>query len=335
MKPALKEPLLPVKEAQHQETPPGWRHTLELLWKYSRPRSFAESWLCALVLLLVVVSKILNILSPMVLRRIVDMLSSPDSGGVAATLPVVLLFCGLKVATDGCVQLQSACWGRVSYGITQRVSLSLFEHLHALSLRWHLNRKTGEVLTVMSQGVSGVSALIQVLTCSISATVLELLLTSAVFAKVGVPAISLCVIGGAVLYTIWTLVITRMRTEQRRKMNAAQKRAQECVVDSLLNFETVKLFACEQAEAARYAGLTSEYKELQRAAQDSLSLLNWGQTVAMQLGMAGGLLVACASTASGEMSVGDFVMIQLFITQLFRPLSNLGGNYRQASRGPL
>ena len=77
------------------------------------------------------------------------------------------------------------------------------------------------------------------------------------------------------------------------------------------------------------SGLSRQVAELQRAAQDSLALLNWGQTVAMQLGMAGGLLVACAATARGEMSVGDFVMIQLFITQLFRPLSNLGGNYRQ------
>ena len=119
-----------------------------------------------------------------------------------------------------------------------------------------------------------------------------------------VPAISLCVVAGAALYTGWTLSITRMRTAQRRQMNGANKRAQDVVVDSLLNFETVKLFACEPVEAARYGKVAAEYAGLQRVSQDSLSLLNWGQTVSMQLGLGGGLLVACAATVSGEMSVG-------------------------------
>ena len=208
------------------------------------------------------------------------------------------------------------------------MSLALFEHLHALSLRWHLQRKTGEVLTVMNQGVSAVATLLQVVSFQISATLLELLLTLAVFFKIGVPAISLCIIGGAALYTVHTIVLTGMRTQQRREVNGATKKAQDAVVDSLLNFETVKLFACERPEAQRYDGLTRTLVSLQQTSQDSLSWLNWGQTGAMQLGMAGGLLVASQNTASGQMSVGDFVMVQLYIMQLFRPLANLGGNYR-------
>lgn len=121
-------------------------------------------------------------------------------------------------------------------------------------------------------------------TFSISATLLELVLTSAVFAKIGVPAISLCVVGGAALYTWYTVALTTMRVGQRREVNGASKRAQDVVVDSLLNFETVKLFAAEATEARRYGGFTTALSELQVKAQDSLSLLNWGQTGAMQLG---------------------------------------------------
>lgn len=325
----LAQPLLPAAAPQRS----AWAGTVQLLWRSARPRSTSEVLSAAAVLVLLVLSKLLNLTLPLVLRLVVNALSAPAGGQpVAATAPLVLLYCGLTICSDGCSQLQSALWGRLSFRITQRVSLRLFEHLHALSLRWHLNRKTGEVLAVMNQGVGAVATLLQVATFSISATLLELVLTSAVFAKIGVPAISLCVVGGAALYTWYTVALTTMRVGQRREVNGASKRAQDVVVDSLLNFETVKLFASEATEARRYGGFTTALSELQVKAQDSLSLLNWGQTGAMQLGMLGGLLVACGATAGGGMSVGDFVMIQLYITQLFRPLSNLGGNYRQLTQ---
>jgi ABC-type multidrug transport system fused ATPase/permease subunit len=247
----LAQPLLPDHAA---DAPPTWKLTLSLLWRSAKPRRAAEVAISAGVLLLLVLSKLFALASPLVLKRVVDTLS--DGGDEASPVPFVVLYCGLAVAADGCVQLQSALWGRLSFAITQRVSLTLFAHLHALSLRWHLNRKTGETLTVMNQGVGAVATLLQVATFSISATVLELLLTSAVFVKIGVPTISLCVVCGAALYTVYTVRVTTLRTSQRRQMNAANKAAQDAVVDSLLNFETVKLFANEAAESARYDGLT-------------------------------------------------------------------------------
>lgn len=321
----LDQPLLPV-------TPPrsAWHRTLQLLWGSAKPRSRSEILTAAAVLALLLLSKLLNLALPLLLRLVLDALSADEA--LSATAPLVLLYCGLHVCSDGCTQLQSALWGRLSFRITQRVSCRLFEHLHALSLRWHLNRKTGEVLAAMNQGVGAVAALLQVATFSISATMLELLLTSAVFAKIGVPAISLCVVGGAALYTWYTVALTTVRLGQRRAVNEASKRAQDVVVDSLLNFETVKLFAAEAAEARRYGDAAAALSGLQAKAQASLSLLNFGQTAAMQVGMLGGLLVACAAKAEGKMSVGDFVMVQLYITQLFRPLSNLGGNYRQLTQ---
>ena len=201
--------------------------------------------------------------------------------------------------------------GRLFYKITQRVSLALFEHLHALSVRWHLERRTGEVITVLNQGVGAVGNLLQIVTFQLIGTVIELIMTSVVFLHIGVPAISLCVTAGAALYTAYTILITQLRTAQRRKQNDANKSAQELVVDSLLNFETVKVFASEGRETDRFDGITRRLARLQETSQDSLSLLNWGQTVAMQLGMAGGLLVACMRTTEGETTVGDFVMVQL------------------------
>lgn len=316
----LAEPLLPTSSSQPR---PAWQLAAALVWRSARPRSGREVLVAAAVLTLLVLSKLLTLAAPLVLKCIINAL-----GSGSPAMPLIFLYTALSVGSDGCVQAQSALWGRLSFGITQRVSLTLFEHLHALSLRWHLNRNTGGTLAVMNQGVGAVATLLQVATFSISATILELLLTSAVFLKIGVPAISLCVCAGAVLYTWYTVAVTTRRTGQRRQVNAANKAAQDAVVDSLLNFETVKLFACEASEAARYSGLTHALAGLQVVSQDSLSLLNWGQTGAMQFGMLGGLLVASASVASGLQSVGDFVMIQLYITQLFRPLSNLGSNYR-------
>ena len=165
------------------------------------------------------------------------------------------------------------------------------------------------MLQTINQGVGGVGNLLQIATFQIGATLLEMVLTSLVLVRLGVPSISLCVMGGAALYSGYTVVLTRLRTAQRREQNGATKDTQELVVDSLLCFETVKLFACEQAEASRFDGLTRRLARLQTALQDSLSWLNWGQAACMRLGMVGGLLVACARTTQGKTTVGDFVMV--------------------------
>ena len=155
----LAQPLLPAAAPQRS----AWAGTVQLLWRSARPRSTSEVLSAAAVLVLLVLSKLLNLTLPLVLRLVVNALSAPAGGQpVAATAPLVLLYCGLTICSDGCSQLQSALWGRLSFRITQRVSLRLFEHLHALSLRWHLNRKTGEVLAVMNQGVGAVATLLQV-----------------------------------------------------------------------------------------------------------------------------------------------------------------------------
>lgn len=304
----LSEPLLP-QFARGDNTAATWRHSASLLWRSARPRNMVECLLLVVVIMLLFVSKLLYIALPLVMRDIVNALSGHDD--ILPATNLVGVFCALTVAAEGCVQLQQAAWGRLFYKITQRVSLALFEHLHALSMRWHLHRKTGEVLTVVNQGVGAVGNLLQIVTFQLAGTCLELVMTSVVFFQIGVPAISLCVTAGAALYTGYTILLTQLRTIQRREQNSANKSSQELVVDSLLNFETVKLFASEHREASRFDALTRHLAALQIGAQDSLSWLNWGQTVAMQAGMAGGLLVASMRTTAGQTTVGDFVMVQV------------------------
>ena len=272
---ALSEPLLPQNQPSEIEKP-SLRHTSELLWRAARPRTARDGLLLVTVVILLIVSKVLALALPLTMRQIVNRLSSDDGSGLPATA-LVAVFCTLAIGAEGCVQLQEAAWARCFYLMTQRVSVVLFKHLHALSMRWHLHRKTGEVLTVVNQGVGAVGNLLQIVTFQIAGTTLELLLTSAVFFQLGVPAISVCVIAGASLYTSYTILLTQRLSRQRREQNTSNRESQELVVDSLINYETVKLCASEGAEALRFCTLTRELARLQMASQDSLSWLNWGQ----------------------------------------------------------
>ena len=246
---ALAQPLLPRDGTAHTAVAAAaWKHSTTFLWHAARPRGVRDTLLLLLVLVLLISAKLLNIALPLVMRRIVNTLSGDgDDEHGPSPAELVCAYCALAAIAEALVQVQEAAWGRVFYQITQRVSLALFEHLHALSMRWHLHRKTGEVLQTINQGVGGVGNLLQIATFQISATLLEMLLTSLVLVQLGVPSISLCVVGGAALYSGYTVALTRLRTGQRREQNGASKAAQELVVDSLLCFETVKLFACEQA----------------------------------------------------------------------------------------
>lgn len=290
------------------------------------PQSVGQWCLVGSVGACILANKGMVLLTPLAWRYAVNALSdgSPDA---AAAVKWTMVYCALAVLADAMTQLRGALWGRLSNQITKRVSVQLFAHLHALSLRWHLNRKTGDVLRIIDVGVKAVTSIISVLAFNMGPTILELLLVSGIFLQIGVPAISLCVMAAASLYTGWTVVVTKRRAKLRRDVNNASRAMQDKTVDSLLNFETVKLFAAEEAEVRGYDAAASSYAAAQVRSQDSLSILNWGQTVSMQLGMAGGLLVACLRAGDSEMSVGEFVMIQMYIVQIFRPLISLGSNY--------
>ncbi|KAL1519207.1 hypothetical protein AB1Y20_003467 [Prymnesium parvum] len=321
--PSARPPPPPAAAAVRPAPPlPTWR----LLLRLSSPASPRECLFVLLSLSLLLGAKLLLLALPLLLRQAVDTLAA--GGGFGEAAPFVLGYALLRLLADGCSQLQEAAWARFFYQISRRAALALLEHLHALSLEWHLARQTGELLGVVSQGVGAVGNLVQTAAFQIGAALLELALTAAVFSRVGVPAISLCVLAGAAAYSAYTVLLIQRRTPQRRACNAASHAAQQLLVESLLNFESVKLHTCEAAEAARFGGLARELVRLQLASQDSLSCLNWGQSAAVQLGMGAGLLVACARAASRLLSVGDFVMVQLYIAQLFVPLANLGSNYR-------
>ena len=153
---ALAEPLLPRDGTAHTAVAAAaWKHSTTFLWHAARPRGVRDTLLLLLVLVLLVSAKLLNIALPLVMRRIVNTLSDADGADGDGPTPAELVcaYCALAAGAEALVQVQEAAWGRVFYKITQRVSLALFEHLHALSMRWHLHRKTGEVLQTINQGL--------------------------------------------------------------------------------------------------------------------------------------------------------------------------------------
>ena len=147
---ALAEPLLPRDGSAHTIAAAAWKHSTTFLWHAARPRGVRDTLLLLLVLVLLVSAKLLNIALPLVMRRIVNTLSDGDGADGDGPTPAELVcaYCALAAGAEALVQVQEAAWGRVFYKITQRVSLALFQHLHALSMRWHLHRKTGEVHTL-------------------------------------------------------------------------------------------------------------------------------------------------------------------------------------------
>jgi len=316
----LEEPLIELSQEDDKQSP--W----SFLRKQFRPTSCEQRLLIAAIVICILGNKLAVLLTPVTWRYTVDALSGDN---VESDLAVrgVMAYSGLAVVADAFSQLRGSLWARLSNKLTKDVSVKLFEHIHALSLRWHLNRKTGEILRIVDIGVKAVAAVVSVVAFNMGPTLLELALVSGIFMKIGVPAISLCVMASAGLYVIYTVSVTKMRTNHRRAVNDASKAQQDKAVDSLLNFETVKLFAAEATEVQEYSTTAQVFADAQTRAQDSLSALNFGQTVSMQLGMVCGLLVACSKAAASEMSVGEFVMIQLYILQIFRPLISLGSNY--------
>ena len=228
---ALAEPLLAAHEGIEGS---AWSRIAALVWHSALPRNAVDGVLLVAVFTLLIASKLLIVSLPLVMKHIINILAEDGDELTDASL-LVAAYCAVSVGAEGCAQLQQAAWGRLFYQITQRVSLALFEHLHALSMRWHLNRKTGEVLAVINQGVGAVGNLLQISVFQIAGTLFELALTSAVLYRIGVVSISACVIGGAAVYTGYTIYITQLRTGQRREQNLVEKLAQDAAVGRRLD----------------------------------------------------------------------------------------------------
>ncbi|MFV1920125.1 ABC transporter ATP-binding protein/permease [Sphingomonas sp. MJ1 (PH-R8)] len=285
-------------------------------------------------LLLVVLSKLVQVYgAPFALQNAIDTMSA---GSRDALWLVVALIVGYAAARFGATlfdNLRNMVFERVGQDAARRLSGTVFRHLHGLSLRFHLERRTGAVTKVVERGTKSIDTMLYFLLFNIAPTVLELALVLGVF---GVRFGGWLVVGTVVMvaaYILFTRWVTDWRNALRERMNDLDTGAVAHAVDSLLNFETVKYFGAEDREAERYERAVADYAAAAVRSENSLALLNIGQALITGVMLAGGMALVVFGWASGRFSPGDVVLVSTLLTQLFRPLDLLGMVYRTIRQG--
>ena len=303
-------------------------HTLQrllpYLWQYK--------WRVALALVFMVGAKLANVGVPMLLKELVDAMSL-RAGDARALLvvPVSLLltYGALRLATSAFTELRELVFAKATQGAARTIALQTFEHLHALSLRFHLARQTGGMTRDIERGVRGIESLISYSLYSIVPTLVEVGLVLSILAVKFDAWFAWITIAALTLYIVFTVRITEWRTQFRRQANEFDSAAHTKAIDSLLNYETVKYFGNEAFEAGRYDESLERLRRARLKAQTTLSLLNTGQQLIIAVALVAMLWRATQGVVEGRMTLGDLVMINGFMIQLYIPLNFLGVLYRE------
>jgi ATP-binding cassette subfamily B protein len=297
---------------------------LPYLWTYK--------WRVMLALAFLVGAKLANVGVPLVLKKLVDLMAvSAAHPQALLVLPLGLLaaYGALRLATSVFTELRELMFARVTQRAVRTIALQVFRHLHALSLRFHLNRQTGGMTRDIERGTRGVSTLVSYTLFSILPTLIEILLVLAYLALHYDVWFSIITGGALALYVTFTITVTEWRTHFRRTMNDLDSRANARAIDSLLNYETVKYFGNEDFEARRYDEGLQRYEKAAVKSQSSLSLLNTGQSAIIAIAVTLILWRATAGVIAGTMTLGDMVLVNAFMIQLYIPLNFLGVLYRE------
>ncbi|MBL3564414.1 ABC transporter ATP-binding protein/permease [Rhodovulum sulfidophilum] len=286
-----------------------------------------------LALAALLLAKVVSVGTPFLYKAAVDSLTGEARND---TLLLAVGAVGLTVAygmarlmNTGFQQLRDAIFSRVGQRALRRLALETFTHIHRLSLRYHISRKTGGLSRVMERGVKGVEFLLRFLLFSIAPLVLELAMVGVVFA-LAFDLWYLAVVAAVItVYVKFTFVVTDWRVKIRRRMNDQDTDANQKAIDSLLNFETVKYFGAEAREAERYDHAMEGYEEAAIKTSYSLALLNFGQALIITAGMIAVMVMAALGVQAGKLTVGDFVMVNAYMIQITMPLNFLGAVYRE------
>ena len=294
------------------------------LWEYK--------WRVMAALTFMVGAKVANVGVPLLLKNLVDSLTvKPGSAQAFLVVPVALLLAYglLRLMTALFAEARELIFAKATEGASRSISLEVFRHLHALSLRFHLERQTGGMTRDIERGTRGVQSLISYSLYSIIPTLIEVTLVLTLLAVKY--DIWFAIISGTalVLYITFTVLVTEWRTQFRKSMNELDSRAHSRAIDSLLNFETVKYFNNEDFEARRYDENLERYRKVAIKSQRTLSLLNAGQQSIIAIGLVAMLWRATQGVVDGSMTLGDLVMVNAFMIQLYIPLGFLGVLYRE------
>ena len=285
----------------------------------------------ALALLALVAAKAIAILGPILQAWAVDDLAGENVPNFAlGAIGLTVAYAFARIATNGFQQIRDSLFAKVAQRALRRLALETFEHIHRLSMRYHITRKTGGLSRVIERGVKGVEFLLRYLVFSTGPLLLELIFISlAIFWKLQdwrYVCIILVTIG---IYVWFTFGVTEWRVKLRRKMNEHDTDANQKAIDSLLNFETVKYFGAAKREAARYDIAMAGYEAAALKTSYSLAFLNFGQTVLITIGLLSVMLLAALGVQAGELTVGDFVLVNAYMIQITMPLNFLGTVYRE------
>lgn len=286
----------------------------------------------AIALTALLAAKLANLGVPIILKGIVDHLTL--SGAIALSVPIgLILGYGLmRLASTAFTELREVVFARVTQGAVRDISKRVFEHLHSLSLRFHLERQTGGLTRDIERGSRGVSTLVNFTLYSIVPTAVEVLLVTAWLAWQYPPVFALITLSALVLYAVYTIAVTEWRTHFRRQMNDLDSKANAKAIDSLLNYETVKYFNNEAFEAKRYDQSLLSWQEAAIKSQVSLSVLNVGQSLIIAVAVSLMVWQATLGVVEGRMTLGDLVLVNAFMIQLYIPLNFLGVLYREVKQ---
>jgi ABC-type transport system involved in Fe-S cluster assembly fused permease/ATPase subunit len=303
------------------------RKLLPYLWQYR--------WRVALALMFLLAAKGANVSVPILLKYLVDALDLKP-GDLRAVLVVpaglLLAYAGLRLSTTVFTELRELIFAKVSFGAARQIALQVFKHLHELSLRFHLERQTGGLSRDIERGTRALQSLVSYSLYTILPTLIEVLLVLGILGWRFDWGYVWITLGALAAYTVFTITVTEWRTRFRREMNELDSKAHTRAIDALLNYETVKYFNNEAFEAARYDQGLEAYRRAQLKSQTTLSLLNTGQQLIIAVSLVAMLWRATQGVVDGRLTLGDLVMINAFLIQLYIPLNFLGVLYREVKQ---
>jgi ATP-binding cassette subfamily B protein len=285
-------------------------------------------------MLLVLLSKLVQVFgAAYTLKYAVDRMSVGDRGAATLVMLLVGAYAASRFSTTLFDNLRNAVFERVGQDATRRLAANVFRHLHGLSLRFHLERRTGAVTKVVERGTKSIDTMLYFLLFNIAPTVLELGLVLGIFWNSFGPWLVAATVAMVAVYIWFTRVVTDWRNALRTRMNDLDTGAVAHAVDSLLNFETVKYFGAEEREARRYEDAVTAYARAATKSENSLAWLNVGQALITNLMLGGGMAYVAWGWSQGRFSAGDVVFVSTLLAQLFRPLDLLGMVYRTIRQG--
>lgn len=316
-----------------QTTPHSTWHTLRTLVPYMWPpghRGLKIRVLLSLACLLL--ANVATIYIPILYKRAVDHLSPHASGPLVLPIGLILAYGAARVLSLLFAQLRDALFARVGQHAVRAISLQVFEHLHGLSLRFHLSRQTGGLTRSIDRGTKGIQSLLNYLLFNILPTFFEIGMVCVILWHMFDGWLALVTAMTVAIYLVYTLLITEWRTQFRRRMNEADSESNTKAVESLLNYETVKYFGNEGHEIARFDESLKRYAHEAVRSQVSLSLLNIGQAIIIAIGLTLVMWMAARGIIAGRYTLGDFVLVNTYLLQLYDPLNFFGFIYREVKQ---